>query len=127
MSFNEKVERISDSVVKFVLIWINAFFDIISGIMTHIFRIIDRGHLSRRFAVWSGIGLTIYSLLWCLSFAGAPPKAYPSGTDVAAIIAAVLTPISFLTGALMKFGEQYKGISRATEKEGDDKSSHSDV
>ncbi len=97
---------------------INDVFDIIQLIFVRLFFIVDKCNLNRRFALWAGIILTIYTCLWCMQLVAHPPIQY-SGVDVAAIIAAVLTPLSLLTGALMKFGEQYKGIKRASTAEHD--------
>lgn len=93
---------------------IDCVFDVIDVVMFRTFKIVDKCNLNRRFALWSGIVLTIYTCLWCMQLVAHPPTQY-SGVDVAAIIAAVMTPLSLLTGALMKFGEQYKGIVRATD------------
>ena len=93
---------------------INQVFDIIDLIMFRIFKIVDRCNLNRRFALWAGIILTIHVCIWCMGLVSNPPTQY-SGVDVAAIIAAVLTPLSLLTGALMKFGGQYKDLKRNTD------------
>lgn len=79
-------------------------FRIIRPPITQIFQIMDEGSLSKRLAVWSGIGLTIYCINWVFELVMNPPQVY-SGTDVAAIIGALLVPMAGLTGALMKYGE----------------------
>lgn len=88
--------------------------DIIFGFfrpaISHLISILDEGKISARIALFSGIGMTVYALLWAMGYAESPPDAL-SGTDVAAIIAAVLGPISILTGALMKYGESILGKS----------------
>ena len=96
---------------------IDFFFDIVEMIMNRLFKIIDKGHLSRRAALWASIIITIQSAYWCMGLVGHPPAAYTGG-DMAAIIAAVMAPLSALTAALMKFGEQYKDKKRATEDSG---------
>lgn len=99
---------------KFCMSVINDVFDVIEVFMYRLFKIIDKCNLNRRFALWAGMILTIYVCIWCMGLVSAPPASY-SGVDIAAIIAAVLTPLSLLTGALMKFGEQYKSLKRATD------------
>ncbi|MCB1711354.1 MAG: hypothetical protein KDH96_02380 [Candidatus Riesia sp.] len=99
---------------KFCINIIDSIFDVIEVFMYRLFKIIDKCNLNRRIALWAGIILTIHVCIWCMGLVSAPPAAY-TGVDVAAIIAAVLTPLSLLTGALMKFGEQYKSLRRATD------------
>lgn len=79
-------------------------FDVVRPVLTQLFEILDEGQVSKRAAVWAGIALTIYCIHWCFGFATTPPPNF-SGTDIAAIIAAILTPVAGLTGALMKYGE----------------------
>ena len=99
---------------SFIIAFINSVFDIVDIFMFRLFKIIDKCNLNRRIALWAGIILTIHVCIWCMGLVSAPPVNY-TGVDVAAIIAAVLTPLSLLTGALMKFGEQYKSLKRSTD------------
>lgn len=110
MSYEKNAKRL----VRFLNLNVNVVFSVIQNIMFRIFRIVDEGHLSRRFAVWASMGLTVYTALWCMNFIIKPPAQYDAA-GVAAIIAAVMTPLSILTGAMMKFGEQYKGVTRQNE------------
>ena len=102
-----------------ILNYIGCVFDIITTILFRLFRIIDKGHLSRRVAVWAGIILTIQVAYWCMAFVMHPPVGY-TGTEVATIIATIMTPLSLLTGALMKFSEQYKDKKRVSSSDDDD-------
>lgn len=99
-----------------ILNYIDSFFDIITTILFRLFKIIDKGHLSRRVAVWAGIILTIQVAYWCMAFVMHPPVGY-TGTEVATIIATIMTPLSLLTGALMKFSEQYKDKKRVSSED----------
>lgn len=114
MVFDMSYEQKANKVAKFININVNVVFSIIQNIMFKVFRIVDEGHLSRRFAVWASLGLTIYMSVWSMTFIMKPPAQYDAA-GVAAIIAAVMTPLSILSGAMMKFGEQYKDLKRERE------------
>lgn len=109
-----KYEKEVLSMKKYIQNVIDFIFDIIQMVLFRFFRIVDKGHLSRRLAVWASIIITVQSAYWCMGLVSAPPAAY-TGTDVAAIIAAVMAPLAALTAALMKFGEQYKDKKRVEE------------
>ncbi len=110
MSYESGAKKIA----RFINVNVNVVFSVIQNIMFKIFRIVDEGHLSRRFAVWASLALTMYSAVWSMHFISNPPAQY-DGPGVAAIIAAIMTPLSLLAGAMMKFGEQYKDLTRAKE------------
>lgn len=105
-----KLQTISKKIQEVSKELTDVLFGFIRPSISHIISILDEGKISARLALFSGIGMTVYALLWAMSYAESPPAAL-SGTDVAAIIAAVLGPIAMLTGALMKYGESVLGKS----------------
>lgn len=88
--------------------FINGIFNIFWGItrpfLKNVFEIMDEGKILKRFAVLSGIALTVYCAFWSFDFAVTAPERY-SGSDVGLIIGAVMSPVAILTGALMKYGD----------------------
>lgn len=116
----DDIKKVVERVTEGVEYGWSVLFRIIRPPITQIFQIMDEGSLSKRLAVWSGIGLTIYCINWVFELVMNPPQVY-SGTDVAAIIGAILIPMAGLTGALMKYGESIgtdKGKKKNDESEG---------
>ena len=91
--------------------YINALNDLFWGsvrpFLTQMFEVIEEGRLTQRAAVWAGIALNVYVLHWCFKLVQTPPTGF-TGMDLAAVIAALMTPLAGLTGALMKYGDDIK-------------------
>ena len=64
------------------------------------FFLLDRPYMIRRIVFVWVIGMFTYSLWWIMDFAQHSPR---PGVDVAAIIAAINAPLSFLVGAVLTF------------------------
>ena len=97
---------------NFIIRCSDEFFRILRSVLTHFFQIMDEGKITRRFGTWSSMILTIYAIWWCFTFAMVPPPGF-TGLDVGAVIAAVMTPVSALTAALMKFNNDGHAASAA--------------
>lgn len=64
------------------------------------FHLLDRSYFVRRIVFVWVIVIFTYSLWWLMDFAQDSPR---PGVDVAAIIAAINGPLSFLVGAVLSF------------------------
>ena len=62
---------------------------------------IDKRFIIRRILVLVVLWLTIQTILWAMNFSETCVDR--TGTDIAAIIAAILTPLSVLQGMVFKF------------------------
>lgn len=81
----------------------DAIFDGIDFIAQRLFRVGKEVKVSKVIAFLASIAAAYYSIDWAFSFVNAPPAGY-SGAEIAAIVGAVLTPITaIITGVLMRF------------------------
>lgn len=62
--------------------------------------LLNKQMLIRRFALLFVLGLTAYAYKWGFDFAYLSPR---SGIDIAAILAALLAPLTTLQGFIFKF------------------------
>ena len=109
----DRLEKIiENSCIVIGLFWKLVAAIILPPVRTFI-TIMDEGNISRRFALYASVILTIYACIWCIEFASTTDK---DSAWVAAIIAAVMTPLSGMTGALLKF---YVNSKKAFQKDND--------
>lgn len=112
MNNSQKNNKVIEKIISFFQGVYRLVFGIVRPLLTQLFEIMDEGKLSARAAIWTSLGITIYALWWCFGFAAHPPANF-GGTEIAAIIGAILTPLAGLTGAMMKYGEQVLNIKKA--------------
>lgn len=91
-------------IINFINGFVEVFWGVANPFFQNIFDLLDEGKVLKRFSVLAGIALTVYCVQWSFQFAITPPNKY-TGSDVAMIIGAILSPVALLTGALMKYGD----------------------
>lgn len=73
--------------------------------LTAVYTHLDKGNWSKRIALYSSLGVSVYSVFWAFDYATASPR---EGSEIAAIIAAVMIPVNGLVAAVFKYYADFK-------------------
>lgn len=114
MSESNKNKKWQDKTLEFVedtlkflrklfFLIFDGIFDAIEFVVGRVFRISKTAQAMRVIAFILSIMIAIVSIEWAFEFVNNPPEGYDA-VDIAAIVGAVLTPITgILTGVLVRF------------------------
>jgi len=103
--FGSKLKSISDNMNSVSNMFTDVIWGILSPNLEKVFEQLDKGHVSKRIALYTSIGISVYSVVWAFDFAATTDK---TGNEVAAIITAIMIPVNALTAAMFKFYTNFK-------------------
>lgn len=85
--------------------WIDVGWEIIHALNRGLFKTLDDGKVNRRLVLWFSIYCQYEALKWSLLYANNTllTDGFTDFVGAAAVIAAILTPVSGLLGAAIKF------------------------
>lgn len=99
----KKLASAIDTTKQVFFLIFDALFDGIDFIAQRLFKVGQETRVSKVIAFIASIAASYFAIQWAFGFVSVPPAGY-SGAEVAAIVGAVLTPITaIITGVLMRF------------------------
>lgn len=93
-----------DGITKYTVLILTFPLEILGAILKKVFGFVDENKLIPRIALLVGVLLTLWAFQWAFTFLSGVTIAQLSGTEVAAVIGAILTPIAGLITILIRYG-----------------------
>ena len=100
-----KLKSISDKVIRFSTFIAEVTWAIVDPHLRLLYKHMDEGHWTKRLTLYASFGISIYSVFWAFEYVENSTR---SGTEIAAIIAAVMIPVNGLVAAVFKQYTNYK-------------------
>lgn len=99
---------------KVIINFINDVWDVADAFLERVYEQLHKGHLVRRTILGIAAYLQTYALFWCFEYATTSPH---EPMAIAAVVGAVMAPVSTLFGAAIKFYNDGRKQSSEVPKE----------